>query len=179
MRLFRARDRQPESPAAPAAPPFDEAEAGDLAALRAEIAMLEERNRRVPDRETERRLVWLRHMAGVRLIDAGARDVAFVKADDARLAPRGATADSWLPEVGATNLTAGLIRAGILRDGCLLVRGLIPRTAASALAAGIDRAFTERERLQVGEPAARGYYDEFRPSARYGGEILGRTWIQQ
>jgi hypothetical protein len=177
MRLFRARDRQ-TSPV-PTAPPFDEAEAGDLAALGAEITTLEDRNRSIPDRETERRLVWLRHMAGVRLVDAGTGHVRFVEADTASLPARGATADGWLPEVGAAQLTPGLIRAGILRDGCLLVRGLIPRDAALALADGIDRAFIARERVQVGAPAAPGYYDEFRPSARYGGEILGRTWIQQ
>ena len=179
MRLFRARDPQPEPPAAPTPPPFDEADAGDLADVRAEIATLEERNRTAPDRVTERRLVWLRHLAGVRLIDGGAGDVAFVEADTASLPARGETADSWLPEVSAAELTPGLLRAGILRDGCLLVRELVPRDEALALADGIDRAFVERERLQAGESAAPGYYDEFRPSARYGDEIFGRPWIQQ
>ena len=179
MRLFRARGRQPEPPTAPTAPPFDEAEAGDIADVRAKIATLEEHNQSAPDREAERRLVWLRHMAGIRVIDAGADYVAFVEADAATLPARGATSDSWLPEVSAAELTPGLIRAGILRDGCLLVRGIVSRDDALAFADGIDRAFIERARLQAGEPAAPGYYDEFRPSARYGGEIFGRTWIQQ
>ena len=35
-----------------------------------------------------------------------------------------------LPEIAAADLTPGLLRAGILRDGCVLVRGLVDRDAA-------------------------------------------------
>ena len=35
-----------------------------------------------------------------------------------------------LSEIAAADVTPGLLRAGMLRDGCLLVRGLVPRDAA-------------------------------------------------
>ena len=51
---------------------------------------------------------------------------------------------SVLPEVSASELTPELLRAGILQNGCLLVRGLVDSDAAATLAAGIDAAFAER-----------------------------------
>jgi hypothetical protein len=71
-----------------------------------------------------------------------------------------------------------VIRAGILRDGCLLVRGLVDRDAALELARDIDRAFIERERHAAGSEAAEGYYEEFEPHERYG-SVFGRSWIEQ
>jgi hypothetical protein len=65
-----------------------------------------------------------------------------------------------------------------MRDGCLLVRGLVPREAALHLASEIDRAFAERERRDAGHAAAPGYYEEFPPQARYG-DVVGRGWIEQ
>ena len=83
-----------------------------------------------------------------------------------------------MPEIAASELTPGLLRAGILRDGCLLVRGLVPREPALELARRIDRAFGERERHDAGRRIAEGFYEEFRPHSRYG-DVVGRTWIQQ
>src|SRR6185437_4776285 len=130
--------------------------------------------RRVPDRSVERRLVALRHAAGIMLVDSASGDAGFVAPAAEALAP----ADP-LPEIAAADLSAGLIRAGILRDGCLLVRGLVARDDALALAGEIDRAFAERDRGEAGGTMAPGYYEEFRPADRYGGEVFGRPWIKQ
>ena len=76
------------------------------------------------------------------------------------------------------DLTPELLRAGILRDGCLLVRGLVPRDAALAFAQGIERAFDERERSETGDPTAAGWYEEFTQHPRFGA-INERPWIKE
>jgi hypothetical protein len=154
------------------APP-DEDFAGDLEQLQAEIDRLSEANRARPERETERRLVQLRHLAGMRLVDEAAPDARFAAPDDSGL-PGGQP----VPEIPAADLTPGLIRAGILRDGCLLVRGLVGRDRALAMAKGIDRAFAQRERLDAERSVQAGYYEEFQPHSRYG-PVVGRGWIEQ
>jgi hypothetical protein len=80
-----------------------------------------------------------------------------------------------LPEIGRAQLTPGLIRAGILRDGCLLVRGLVEPPDALRLADAVDRAFDECDR---GEEADEGYYAEFTPNLRFSA-VLGRPWIRR
>jgi hypothetical protein len=133
-----------------------------------EIERLDRANRERPDRETERRVLRLRHLAGMRMLDEAAAGADFAAPDTAAL-PEG----RGLPEFRREQLTPGLLRAGILRDGCVLVRGLIDRDAALAFAERIDRAFAERER----ERPAEGYYEEFVPNIRFTG-VFGRDWIK-
>src|SRR4051812_9282718 len=109
-------------------------------ALADEIRRLSDEWRVHPNRETERRLLRLRHLAGVRRLDEAAPASGYPEPDTTRL-----PADAGLPEFAPADLTPELVRAGILRDGCLLVRGLLPREEALALAAGIDRAFAARD----------------------------------
>jgi hypothetical protein len=155
-------------------PPHAEADLGEtLEEIRAEIEALTQSNQTSPDRETERRLVALRHLAGIRLIDEASGAAEFAVADSKSL-----PSAQPLPEIAGADLTPGLIRAGILRDGCLLVRGLVPRDAALGLAERIDRAFDERERHDSGGSPAPGYYEEFSPQPRFG-DVVGRTWIKQ
>jgi hypothetical protein len=141
--------------------------------LVAEIERLHHLNRANPDRGTERRLLGLRHLAGIRLIDDAASAPEFADADRDQLPEV-----TPLPEVSGEHLTPGLVRAGILRDGCLLVRGLVPRDAALRLAERIHRGFEAREHHDAGGTAAAGYYEEFRPQPRFG-EVVGRAWIKQ
>ena len=126
-----------------------------LEALRAEIDRLSEANAGSRDLDVERRLVRLRHLAGVRLVDEATGQAEFVSADTDRL-----PAGDPLPEISASELTPGLIRAGILRDGCLLVRGLVPRERRRGMAQEIDRAFERarapRRRALVGARLLRG-----------------------
>jgi hypothetical protein len=154
-------------------PEADEDFDGSLELLWAEIERLTEANSVDPNRETERRLVRLRHIAGMRLVDDASGAAEFVAPDRDRL-----PGANPLPEIAASELTPGLLRAGILRDGCLLVRGLVPRERALELAQRIDRAFDQRERHDAGRRTAEGFYEEFRPHSRYG-DVVGRTWIQQ
>jgi hypothetical protein len=141
--------------------------------LRAEIADAAAANRAEPDRALERRLLVLRHLAATRLIDRTDGVPRFPEPDFDRLPP-----GDPLPELRPRDLTPGVLRAGILRDGCVLVRGLVARDDALALAAAIDEGYAQRELIDAQHPAEDGYYEEFHPDERFG-EIPGRDWIKQ
>jgi hypothetical protein len=155
----------------PAAPPedFD----GSTDELRAEIEKLDAQARGGRDHALDRRLLTLRHLLGVRLLD---------EADPAPEHPAPAfdrlPEVEGLPEIARADVTPELLRAGILRDGCLLVRGLVDRDDALRFAAEIDRAFAERDRADAGERSAEGYYEPFVPQSRFG-EIDMRPWIKE
>jgi hypothetical protein len=120
--------------------------------------------------EGQRRLLRERHLAGIAILDGAAGVPQFADPDTSGL-PSG----DPLPEIRGDQLTPGLLRAGILRDGCVLVRGLIPRAEAERFAAEIDRAYAERS---SGGGSLDGYYDEFQPDPRFTGS-LGRAWIEK
>src|SRR5205807_614905 len=116
----------------------------------------------------ERRLIWLRHHAGIRLMDAAPENPEHPEPDFAGL-PEAQT----LPEFSPDHATPDLLRAAILRDGCMLIRGLVPRKRALRLGTKIDRAFDERLRQKQGQRYAEAYYEEFLPSPRFGGIVRG------
>ena len=152
------------------------AEAGDefdgtSEELRAEIERLTAAARAEPDPAAERQLLRLRHAAGTRLLDAA-------RERPPQPAPTDLPGDGALPEIAPEQLTPGLLRAGILRDGCLLVRGLVAREDALEFARLIDRVFAERERHDAGESAADGYYEEFGPYPRFH-PVAERPWIKE
>lgn len=147
--------------------------AGSDEALAAEIERLVVANRTSPDRATERRVLWLRHLAGMRLLDAARPQPRYPEPDASALPPFA----GGLPSVPADAATPGLVRAAILRDGCLHVRGLVDPTRALHLAQQIDVSFVERERHDAGETPAEGYYEEFSVHPRYD-PYLGRPWIK-
>jgi hypothetical protein len=149
--------------------PYEEFE-GTTEELLAEIERLSEANRAAADPSTEARLLTLRHLAGIRLMDAAPEDPAHPQPAADRLPQT-----DGLPDIARADLDPGLLRAGILRDGCLLVRGLVARDAALAFADGIERAFRERER---GDAAAAGWYEEFEPHPRFG-PVNERPWIKE
>jgi hypothetical protein len=144
---------------------------GTTAELWNEIDRLAETNRADPDVEIARRVLRLRHLAGLRALDEARGGAGFAAPDGALPAGEG------LPELTRLEVTPGLLRAGILRDGCVLVRGLIDRDAALGFADRIERAFVEREHHDAGGQAADGYYEEFVPHFRSKG-VLGRQWIK-
>lgn len=174
MRLFR-RDRRSDAAVAVAEPDGEHAGgfAGDDAQLDAEIARLTAANRARRDIATERRLLLLRNLAGLRRMAAAPGGPEYVVPDFGALPPEGS-----LPEIAGTGLTAGVIRAGILRDGCLLVRGLVDAGRAAALAEGIDRAYAGRRTLEAGGSLDDGLYEEFEPSLLSPGRFIGRDWIK-
>ena len=147
---------------------------GSTEELFAEIERLTAANRTGRDRDTERELLRLRHIAGIRLLIENGAKPEHPSPDFNRL-PKADT----LPEIRREDVTPELLRAGILRDGCLLVRGLIDRDEALRFAALIDRSFAERERLEAGESPAEGYYEEFQ--AQHPFEIAegARIWVKE
>jgi len=163
---------QSEQEAARALAEFEAEAARPLVELEAEIEELEEANRAERDGARERRLLSLRHVVGLRYLDEPTPDPGF--AAPARNELR---SGDPLPEVSPAGLTPGLLRAGILRDGCVLVRSLIDRDVALELARGIDRAYEDRQRRQAGTGARSDYYEEFTPHPRCG--AIHRPWIEQ
>ena len=135
---------------------------GSTEQLLAEIESLSESDRHSRSPETELRLLRLRHLAGLRRVDDATPNPAHPEPDNAPAVLGLATGHA------AADLTPELIRAGILRDGAVLVRGLIPREHAVAFAAEIDTAFAERDSHDESRPHAREYYDEFMPHSRFG-----------
>jgi Phytanoyl-CoA dioxygenase (PhyH) len=148
---------------------------GTDAELAAEIGRLAEENRVHPSRVTERRLMALRHIDGMRALNPNGASPAFPEPDTARLPPEGT-----IPEFPAQELTPGLVRAAILRDGFILVRGLVDRDEAVRFGELIDRAFVEREKILGGQEAEVGYYEEFLPGTPEYAEALSvRPWIRE
>ncbi len=139
--------------------------------LSAEIERLTEANRSRRSQATERRLLHLRNLAGIRLLDRAGEDPQHPEPDFDALPDV-----DGLPEI-AGNVTPELLRAGILRHGCLLVRGLVPRSDAVRFARQIDRSFQERDRHDAGEKFDDAYYSGFDPDPRVGGE-MSRHWIK-
>jgi hypothetical protein len=169
--IFRSRKRQ-ESAAKPAERSTGPVATADVSELEAEIAQLTSLNRESREPEREQRLVELRHLAGIGLLDQADRGAGFPEPALDRL-PAG---NGGLPGVAPDELTPELVRAGILRDGCLLVRGLVDPSEALALAGEIDKAFAARDDGEAGESSDPAYYSEFLPDPRFR-ESLGRDWI--
>jgi hypothetical protein len=148
---------------------------GDDDELFAEIRRLSDANRADPDRERERDVLRLRHIAGLRLLGTNGHRPDHPQPDTARLPD----ADG-LPEFTPEELTPELARAAILRDGCVLVRGLVDRDAALSLADEIDVSFKERERfVDGGHPSAEGYYEEIAPGSGHEFQEGQRAWIRE
>ena len=141
--------------------------------LFAQIASLSDANAGNRDLERERRLLRLRHAAGIRLLDEAGTPRDHPVPDTASL-PQA----EGLPDIMPSELTPGLLRAGIMRDGSVLVRGLIPREDALRFAGEIDRSFSERDRHDEGDAPAAGYYEEFEPDERFNAP-MSRPWIKE
>ncbi len=176
MKGFWRRGHKQGGASALAEPPIELASDfdGSTEELFAQIERLTQRNEASRDRQTERELLRLRHLAGIRLLGAGDTRPEFPTPDKDHL-PEVA---SGLPDLRREDVTPELLRAGVLRDGCLLVRGLFNRDAALHFAEQIDRSFEERQRREAGEPSADGYYEEFMPSAPYG-PVNVRPWVKE
>jgi hypothetical protein len=157
VRLLRQRPREEVFPETPAE-------------LRAEIFELTAAGGRGTDGGAARRLRSLRNVLGMHLLDAPPAGAGLAAPTFEDLPE-----SDGLPEISRDELTPGLIRAGILRDGCLLVRGLVERSDALHLADAIDRAFEGCDR---GAGSDEGYYEEFTPNLRFSA-VLGRPWIRR
>ena len=109
-------------------------------------------NREQRDRETERRLLRLRHLAGLRALEEAGGSAEFAAPDAAALPAAGGAAGVR----ARADSAPGLLRAG---HPARRLRAR-PRSASTAtrrcgFAERIERAFAERERHDAGEPAGR------------------------
>jgi hypothetical protein len=166
-RARRGRITKDDLPSAPTAE-FD----GDEAALVHELSRLTELNRSDPTGDRERMLLHLRNLLAIRRLDDHPRAGTHPEPDYEAL-PEGP-----LVELEPADLTANVLRAGILRSGCVLVRGLVPGAQASRLAREIERCFTERARHDADRSFNDRYYMPFEFDPRRGVRLL-REWIRE
>lgn len=160
--IFRSR-RKRDRATAVAEP--DPAAGQSTDELLAEVDALTRQNRESPDSDTERKLVQLRHSAGLRLMDAPNGSAEYPQPAFDRLPAR----NGDLAGIAPDELTPELVRAGILRDGCLLIRGLVSRSDAEELVDETQRAFEAREAVEAGRAPDPGYYDELQGDPRFHG----------
>lgn len=168
MRLLRKR---PSRGAAALAEP--DGFPGSDADLNAEIERLSEQNRASRDPGLARQILELRHLAGIRLMDAHAGEVPSYPEPDFDRLPEG----DPLPELSPQQLTPERLRAAILRDGCMLVRGLLDREWSQHFAREIQRAYDARERFEQEGGAPPDLYDEFELHPRFD-QVAIRGWIK-
>jgi hypothetical protein len=171
--IFRSRKRA-AGVTALAEPGAAEIDGRPVESIFEEIGSLERANRIERDRECERRLVRLRHRAGAKLMaQAGPKPEQPSPSFD----ELPSSAAGSLPDVPPADLTPELLRAGMLRNGCLLVRGLVAREDALRMADDIDRAFEERATLQDGGSVSDPSYEEFEPDPPYAA-LTEREWVR-
>jgi hypothetical protein len=162
MRWRNANGRREKTEAVALEAPTEDFQGSDEE-LAVEIARLTELNRSSPSVEQERMLLHLRNLLGIRLLERELDDAGFPDPDDGAL-PNG----SWLPELVPKDLNPATLRAGILRSGCVLVRGLVDRSRAEQIARAIDRSFKERARYESDKSFNDRYYVPFEHDPRRG-----------
>jgi hypothetical protein len=141
-----------------------------LPELHQEIQKLSATNRESRDVNLDRRILRLRHRAGIRLIENPPP-----RPDHVEPATEGLRDGSGLPEVAPNELNAALLRAGMLSGGCLLVRGLVSEEEAGSLAEEIERTFQARRAVGSGQTPQPGYYEEI--SAEPPFDFKARGWV--
>jgi hypothetical protein len=135
-----------------------------------EIRELTRENREQRDLERDRRILRLRHLAGIELVREAGGDPQYVEPDFDSVESR----NTQVIEITPAELTPSLLRAAILSRGCLLVRGLLDRDEAIGIADRIEASFAVRAESGSGDNG--GLYEEFHPEPPY--EFAAREWIE-
>jgi hypothetical protein len=137
------------------------------------IDLLSATNRRHRDARVEQRLVQVRH-TGFGSIDRlpGRENWPPDTADLFRVG-------GHPPEVAGFDLTAEALGSGILRHGCLLVRGLVPRSKVAPLVEAIDKTLESYDAHCEGAPISETapWFVPFEPDAGYSVRY-GRQWVR-
>ena len=159
--------------AAAVAEPVAEAKA-DPAAMLAEVDRLVQENQQTRSVEREIAIRKLRHEAGIAMLSDAPENPHFAEPSSA-VPARGE--QSRLPEIEASELNGEVLRGAILEAGALLVRGLIDRDHATAMAEDIERAVVTRQELRDGGTDDLGLYDEI--ETEVGFPITVRDWVEE
>jgi hypothetical protein len=136
------------------------------------IGLATDANRTLADPRLEQRLVYLRHNAFTDLQPEPGLPEWPPTAPDLFADTTG------IPEVPASELTAETLASGILRHGCLLVRGLITPEMVTRLTDDIDETFAALDAHSQGAPVAdtTPWFSPFTPSPGY--SVAGtRKWV--
>jgi Phytanoyl-CoA dioxygenase (PhyH) len=128
-----------------------------------EIQALREAGRGERDPEVARRILRLGHLAGVALVDRAGEGPS----DHPAPAFDGLAEGARLPEVAPVELTPELLRAAMVRSGCLLVRAAVDEDDVTRLVEGIGRAYAAREAQARAGSTGDGYFEEFQPDPRF------------
>jgi hypothetical protein len=139
------------------------------------IDTLTEANRLERDPEIERRLIGLRHEAFASIDRSSSPEWPVV-------APGAALTDAGPPAIAPAELTAETLSTGILRHGCLHVRGLVPEAEVERLVDGIDRAFAAYDAHAAGAPVSETtpWFEPFKPGADYRFKLnVKRQWVRK
>jgi hypothetical protein len=137
------------------------------------IDLLSAANRRARDTRVEQRLVQVRHTGFASIDRLPGRDNW--PPDTADLFPVG----GHPPEIAGFELTAEALGSGILRHGCLLVRGLVPRSRVAPLVEATDKAMEFYDAHCDGVPVSETapWFVPFAPDAGYSVRY-GRQWVR-
>ena len=139
------------------------------------IEMLTAANRERRDAAIERTLVGLRNNAFADLDQAPGEEVWPPAAPDLFPGVEG------IPEITGAELSADVMRSGILRHGALIVRGLVPSGRVAHLIDDIDRTFVARDAYFEGTPVreTEPWYVPFEPES--GTAAIGpiRKWVRE
>lgn len=161
--IFRRRSQRgvsgaPQSPA-------------NVESLLADLDRLELESRDRGDPETWRRLLRLRHAAGVELVGSGL-PVPDYPTPSFDLPPAG---EAGLPDLRPGDVTPERLRGAILRDGCAVVRGLVDRQRATELGAELQGLFERHDRSGTGPSDGDVDHEAFVPDPPY--KLIERPWV--
>lgn len=167
-RIGNLKSFQGKKPAAVESDDFDSVDS-----VLAEVETLSADPTRREDPSTAARLLRLRHWAGARLAGGSRKPAAYPEPDYSNLPEPGI-----VPETSLAEATPSMVRGALLRNGCLLIRQVIPREEAEALAEDIERAYEIRSAVSEGSSngEADGWYEEFSPDTPYISTV-NRDWI--
>jgi hypothetical protein len=170
--IFRSSKKREAAAVADRGPDRGGGPATDVDQVFSEIDALTRRNRERRDPEIERRVLQLRHEAGLRVAGSPLAEPPHEPEPRFDLLPDGA----GVPEVAPAELNPELLRAAILSKGSLLVRGLLEPDDAIGLAREIELAFQAWETKEAGGSPPGGYYDEFQPNPPFN-LAAERGWV--
>jgi hypothetical protein len=159
--IFRSRRRGRNRAAAAGSALAARSRTEGLVELLAEVERLSAASRGAHDPDVDRRLLAVRHRAGLALMEQSGGG-EHPPPDRDRFCGGGG-----VPEVTPEEVSPAVLRGAILTSGCLLIRGLVDPKEAVRFRDEIERAFAAREAAKAGESKPEGYFEEFVPDPRY------------